>query len=93
MNNKKKIIAGICASPAIMLAPLGILDNKAATCYPGMETNFNSKTTYKEDAVVMDGNIITSRGPATAMEFAFTLVKVLSGEELASLIRSATLAS
>ena len=93
MNNKKKIIAAICAAPAIVLAPLGILDNKTATCYPSMETNFNIRTTYKEDDVVIDGNIITSRGPATAMEFAFTLVKVLSGEELASLIRSATLAS
>ena len=93
MNNKKKIIAAICAASAIVLAPLGILDNKTATCYPSMETNFNIRTTYKEDAVVIDGNIITSRGPATAMEFAFTLVKVLSGEELASLIRSATLAS
>ena len=92
MNNKKKIIAAICATPAIVLAPLGILDNKTATCYPSMETNFNTRTTYKEDAVVIDENIITSRGPATAMEFAFTLVKVLSGERLASLIKSATLA-
>ena len=92
MNNKKKIIAAICAASAIVLAPLGILDNKTATCYPGMETNFNSKTTYKEDGVVIDGNIITSKGPATAMEFAFTLVRMLSGDRIANLIRSATLA-
>jgi len=93
MNNKKKIIAAICAAPAIVLAPLGILDNKSATCYPSMEKDFNSKTTYKEDDVVIDGNIITSRGPATAMEFALTLVRVLSKDEIANSIRSATLVS
>ena len=92
MNNKKKIIAAICASPAIVLAPIGILDNKTATCYPNMERDFNSNTTYSEDDMVIDGNIITSKGPATAMEFALSLVRILAGEEIANSVQSATLA-
>ena len=91
MNDKGKIIAAICAAPAIVLAPLGILDDKTATCYPGMEQGFSDSTEYSKDRVVVDGNIITSRGPATALRFAITITEKLCGPAIAQKISSATL--
>ena len=91
MNDKGKIIAAICAAPAIVLAPLGILDDKTATCYPGMEQGFSDSTEYSKDEVVVDGNIITSRGPATALKFAIAIVESLCGQVIAQKIASATL--
>ena len=87
MNQEKKLIAAICASPAIILAPLGIIDNKTATCYPGMQNNFNSSTTYKKDKVVIDENIITSRGPGTALDFALKIVEYLEGKAISEKVK------
>lgn len=92
MHSQKKVIGAICAAPALVLSLMGILDNKAATCYPGMEGIFPNTTTYKEDNVVTDGNIITSRGPATALEFAISIVGTLCGGGIANKVRRALLA-
>ncbi len=73
-----KHYAAICASPAVVLAHHGLLGIKA-TCYPTMKDTLSSK--YVADSVVIDGLCITSQGPATAMEFALTLVEVLFGSE------------
>jgi len=81
MNSKGVLIAAICAAPSVVLAPLGILDNKNATCYPGDHADFGKSTRYENKAVVEDGNIITSQGPGTSMEFAFAIVKKLIGSE------------
>ena len=81
MNSKGALIAAICAAPSVVLAPLGILDNKDATCYPGDQVDFGKSTRYKNNAVVVDGNIITSQGPGTSMEFAFAIVEKLIGSE------------
>jgi 4-methyl-5(b-hydroxyethyl)-thiazole monophosphate biosynthesis len=91
MHSKAKLIAAICAAPSVVLAPLGILDNKAATCYPGDQADFNPTTKYKDEAVVADGNVITSQGPATAIEFAFKIVEKLIGKETEKKLRKATL--
>jgi 4-methyl-5(b-hydroxyethyl)-thiazole monophosphate biosynthesis len=91
LNAAGKLIAAICASPALVLAPTGLLDGKKATCYPGMEENFSSKITHVKDKVVQDGNIITSRGPATAFPFALKIVENLVGRETAELVGKATL--
>ena len=92
MYSTGKIVAAICAAPAVVLAPTGILKHKSATCFPGMEDQFGNDTVYKEDAVVVDANIITSRGPGTALKFALTIVEHLSGKEASEQIRQATLA-
>jgi 4-methyl-5(b-hydroxyethyl)-thiazole monophosphate biosynthesis len=81
MFAKGVLIAAICAAPAVVLAPLGILDNKDATCYPGDQVDFGESTKHKDKAVVVDGNIITSQGPGTSMEFAFAIVEKLIGSE------------
>lgn len=78
-----KIIAAICASPACVLAQAGILEGKKATCYPSFEKLFSDQVLRCEDAVVIDGNIITSRGPGTVFEFALKVVEVLCGAQMA----------
>ena len=71
-----KKIAAICASPAVVLAPLGILDGKRATCYPGFEKALE-KTTYTGDLVTVDGNVTTAEGPAAAFLYAYELLTQL----------------
>ena len=90
-NNEKKMIAAICATPALVLAPLGILNDKSATCYPGDHKAFNKTTVYKEDTVVVDDNIITSRGPATALEFGLAILEKLTDKNIADKIKKAML--
>jgi 4-methyl-5(b-hydroxyethyl)-thiazole monophosphate biosynthesis len=87
MNAAGKLVAAICAAPAAVLAPLGILDGKKATCYPGDERDFSGKTVYSEERVVVDGNIITSQGPGTALEFALAIAARLAGQEMAGTVR------
>lgn len=72
-NTEQGTIAAICASPAVVLAPLGILDNKTATCYPGFESAFTN-CTKGDSPVVLDKNIITANGPGTAIDFALAIV-------------------
>ena len=75
-NARKKTIGAICAAPLI-LAQAGLLDEKRATIYPGLERQISYPRGNK---VVIDENIITSQGPGTAMDFALALVKKLCGE-------------
>ena len=82
-----RIIAAICASPAIVLAPNGVLDGKKATCYPGFEEKFTEKTTYVNEKVVVDGNIISSQGPGTSSFFALEIIKHLKGEDVAETVK------
>ncbi len=85
-NRKKKLIGAICASPAVVLAPTGILRGKKATCYPGLEDKFPEDVIIEEKDVVADDNIITSRGPATAMAFSLSLIKNLCGKSISDTI-------
>ena len=73
-----KIVAAICAAPTY-LGKWGILTEKKATCYPGMERGLHCRT-FSTDNVVIDGNVITSRGPGTAWLFGLTLIEVLCGK-------------
>lgn len=74
-------IAAICAAPAVVLAPLGILNDKKATCYPGFEKAAAQGGAKMHDApVVTDGNIITANGPAAAMRFALTIAQHSLGD-------------
>lgn len=78
MNNKSKYVAAICASPAVVLSKIDAIKGKSITSYPGKDFEFMLKNSdYKNEIVVQDENLITSRGPATTLEFAFRLVDVL----------------
>jgi len=85
-----KLICAICASPAVVLSPLGLLSGKKFTCYPGMEETV-SEGTWLETRVVVDGNIITSRGAGTAGEFSIAIIAALSGKDEAEKIAKAVL--
>ena len=78
-NNK--YTAAICAAPRV-LATAGLLEGKHATSFPGALDQFPvNNMTYEEKSVVIDGNVITSRGPGTAMDFTLTLIELLMGKE------------
>ena len=85
MAEAGKLVAAICASPARVLAPLGLLAGKKFTCYPGEEKNISPShltgAGRKEDRVVIDGNLVTSRGAGTAGEFAAAIIRELIGPE------------
>ncbi|MFH1237241.1 MAG: DJ-1 family glyoxalase III [Candidatus Aenigmatarchaeota archaeon] len=84
LDKSKKMIAAICASPSI-LAKLGILDERRATIYPGMERDVPRP---RPANVVTDGHIITSQGPGTSIDFALEIVKMLLGSSQAEKVRS-----
>ena len=68
-----KLVSAICAAPSV-LGAAGLLNGKHATCHPGFEEKLIGATT-SEDEVVVDGNIITSRGMGTAIPFALEIVR------------------
>lgn len=74
-NKEGKLIGAICAAP-IVLAKAGLTEGRNITSYPGFEDELGN-CNYLEESVVVDNNIITSRGPATAMEFAYKLLEKL----------------
>lgn len=77
---KGKKIAAICAAPAVVLAPLGLLDGKKATCYPGFEDALENAS-YTGDLVTVDGNVTTGEGPAAAFPYAYELLAQLTNEK------------
>jgi 4-methyl-5(b-hydroxyethyl)-thiazole monophosphate biosynthesis len=82
-----KFVAAICAAP-IALEAAGILAGRLATSFPGTDL---PSANYQTDRVVVDGNIVTSRGPGTAFEFALTLAQLLVGADVASRLRESML--
>lgn len=78
---KGKLIAAICASPMV-LGGLGLLEGKKATAYPGFEQYLTKAILHTDEAVVVDGNIITGRGPGVTIDFALVLVEQLAGKAL-----------
>jgi 4-methyl-5(b-hydroxyethyl)-thiazole monophosphate biosynthesis len=82
-----KIVAAVCAAPTALEAA-GLLSGKRATSYPGHDI---PSASYSEERVVVDGKIVTSRGPGTSMAFALELVRQLGGSERAELLAKAML--
>ncbi|MEG0614908.1 MAG: DJ-1/PfpI family protein [Oscillospiraceae bacterium] len=86
-NNIK--IAAICSAPSI-LGHKGILNGKDAVCFEGFENQLIGAN-VKTDAVCVDGNIITSRGAGTALEFSLKLVELLVSKERSDILRASLL--
>jgi len=76
----ERYIAAICAAPSI-LGKMGLLESSMATCYPGFEEDLKGAI-HSEEPVIRHKNIITSKGPGTAMLFALELVELLVGREI-----------
>lgn len=86
-----KYVAAICAAPAV-LADMGLLAQKRVTSYPTYQSELPGSI-YCSERVVVDGRIVTSRSPGTAMEFALTLVELLAGRDERRRIGSQVLAA
>lgn len=80
-----KLVAAICAAPSV-LGNAGLLEGKKATCYPGVESKLTGAD-FVTDPVAKDGNIITSRGLGTAIEFAAEIVAYLLDENVAKSLK------
>ena len=81
MAAAQKMTAAICAAPKV-LASAGILDGKKATSFPGAVTQDEfPQIQIADDPVVQDGNVVTSRGPGTAIDFTLKLIEILAGIE------------
>ena len=92
MDARGKNIAAICAAP-YALNKAGVLKEKY-TCYPSVEEEIQKEGYQGERAMVVeDENIMTSRGPATALCFALAIVKKLKGEEVYKRIKTGVLAT
>ena len=90
MTAAGRLICAICASPAVVLFPLGIIGGKKFTCYPGLEEKVTGSE-WLEERVVVDNNIITSRGAGTAGEFAIAIIGKLFDEATAKKIAETVL--
>lgn len=74
-----KLVAAICAAPSV-LGENGILNGKRATCHPGYEEKLSGADCLT-DSVVVDGNIITSRGMGTSVDFGLAVARYFTDDE------------
>ncbi len=83
-------IAAICAAPAVVLGEAGLLDGEKATCYPGFEEKLLGAE-FVDCPVVESGKFVTGNGPANAMVWALTIVKVDQGVQQADQVAAGLL--
>ena len=82
-------VAAICAAPSVVLSLLPDLTGKKMTCYDGFEDALIAKGAESiKEGVVVDGNIITGRGPGWAVEFGLTILEKLKGKEVTDKVRA-----
>ena len=86
-HEQGKMVAAICAAP-LVLGSTGILKGRKATCYPGVESQLTGAT-CTGNAVEVDGNIITGKGPGVALKFSLRLAEELTGKEKADAVKQA----
>ena len=84
MAESGKYTCAICAAPTVLEAA-GVAAGRAVTSHPVVQEALKGLD-YREDRVVVDGTVVTSRGAGTAMEFALELVRILAGPEKAALL-------
>ena len=89
-QNTGKWLAAICAAPSV-LGKLELLKGRTATCFPGFE-KYLAGAEFCEDLVAVSGNIITSRGPGTAIYFALEIVRIIKGEDMAKKLKESMIA-
>ena len=82
-----KKVGAICAAPAVVLAQLGLLEGRRATCYPGFDQVLkDGGAQYTADLVTVDDNITTAEGPAAAFPYAYELLSQLVDQQTADQI-------
>ncbi len=75
-----KLVASICASPAVVLANNGFVKGKKATCYPASQFIDLMGENYTGADVEIDENLITANGPKSAFKFSLEIIKALGLE-------------
>ena len=85
VHDNGKYVAAICAGPTV-LADLGLLTGRKATCYPGQIPNMRDALVVENAACVTDGKIITGTSAGTATAFALALIEALKGSDAARAI-------
>ena len=86
--NKGGNIAAICAAPALILGPLGIINRVKATGYPFLKEDFEKNGgIYSDESVVIGNHLITSKGPGTTLEFALAIVRKAKGADTEKALR------
>jgi 4-methyl-5(b-hydroxyethyl)-thiazole monophosphate biosynthesis len=91
MDRAGKVVAAICAAPSVLIKA-GVLQGRRATVHPSGKKEVQACAKFSEDRVVVDRNLITSRTPGTALEFALKLVEVLAGKEKMLQVKKETMA-
>ncbi|MBC6413433.1 MAG: DJ-1/PfpI family protein [Chromatiales bacterium] len=86
-HHATKWVGAICAAPKV-LVDAGLVDDSRITAYPGVLDGQNTAAELSTEAIECDGNIITSRSPGTAMEFALTIIEKLIGKEKRSAVEA-----
>ena len=82
-------VAAICAAPSVVLSLLPNLEGRRMTCYDGFEDALIAKgAEYVKEGVVVDGNIITGRGPGWAVEFGLSILAHVKGQEIADKVKA-----
>ena len=85
--NRGGIVSAICASPAVVLGPLGIIRRGKATCYPGCE-DYAPSVKFVTDGVVVDGNVVTGKSAGWAFDLGLKLISLLLGDDKAEKVRA-----
>lgn len=81
LHQSDKAIAALCAAP-LVLANMGLLNKKNVSCYPGvLKPSDWPQIKLSDESVVIDGNILTSRGLGTAMDFALVIIEYLTDQD------------
>ena len=82
-------VAAICAAPSVVLGLLPDLKGKKMTCYDGFEDGLVAKgAEYVKEGVVVDGNMITGRGPGWAVDFGLRILAHVKGQEIADKVKA-----
>lgn len=90
--SRGRLIGAICASPAVVLGPFGILRGQSiATGYPAFRDKLPPGTAWVDERVVLQGNVLTSQGPGTSIDFALVALSIVAGREKALEVAAALL--
>jgi 4-methyl-5(b-hydroxyethyl)-thiazole monophosphate biosynthesis len=90
-HKEGKLVAALCAAPALVLGEAGILEKSRYTCYPGFQDKAGPLGDYSTDRVVCDKNIITACGVGAAAEFSAEVIAYLSSRKKADEVMKSTL--
>jgi 4-methyl-5(b-hydroxyethyl)-thiazole monophosphate biosynthesis len=90
MDKAGNVVAAICAAPSVLIKA-GVLQGRRATVSPSGKAQVEACAHFSEERVVVDGNLVTSRSPGTALEFALKLVEVLAGKEKMQMVKAQTM--